>query len=145
MPDNTITSANSVVTFSVSGLYDSPQQLEGYAADKAWETDAVELAETMIGVDGKKSAGYTPQLVKQTFHLQADSLSKQFFIDIANATRQTRDTYRIDGTISLPSTGETFTCTNGTLTSFKPVPDAAKVLQPMDFAIVWESITPGLL
>ena len=33
----------------------------------------------------------------------------------------------------------------GVLKNFKPIPDAAKVLQPMDFVVVWESLKPTLL
>ena len=141
----TITSANSVFTISVPSLFPIPQQLQGYAAEKAWNTEGIELAETQMGVDGRMTSGYTPVPVKQTISLQADSPSKVIFNAIAAATRATRDVYYITGTISLPSTGESFTCNRGVLTNFKPVPDAAKVLQPMDFVITWESIDPTLL
>lgn len=145
MNDTTITSANSVFTISVAGLFPSPQQLQGYAAEKAWSTESVELAEVQMGVDGRMTSGFTPVPVKQTISLQADSPSKAIFNSIAAATRAARDIYYITGTISLPSTGESFTCNRGVLQNFKPVPDAAKVLQPMDFAITWESISPTLL
>jgi hypothetical protein len=145
MPDTTITSANSIFTITVPGLFPAPVQLQGYAADKAWNTDSVELAETQMGVDGRMTAGFTPVVVKQTISLQADSPSKVIFNAIAAATRSTRDVYYITGTISLPSTGEAFICLRGVLQNFKPVPDAGKVLQPMDFAITWESVNPTLL
>ena len=145
MNDTTITSANSIFTITVPGLFNSPQQLQGYAADKAWTTEGMQLAETQMGVDGRKTSGYTPVIIKQTVSLQADSPSKVIFNTIAAATIAARDTYNIEATISLPSTGESFTCHRGTLTNFKPVPDAAKVLQPMDFVLEWESVTPTLL
>ena len=145
MTDTTITSANSVFFISVPGLFPIPQKLEGYAAEKAWSTEGIQLAETQMGVDGRKTSGYTPVIVKQTISLQADSPSKIIFNSIAAATIAARDTYNIEGTISLPSTGEAFACHRGTLTNFKPVPDAAKVLQPMDFVIEWESIKPTIL
>jgi len=122
-----------------------PQQLKGYSAEKAWSTDNVDLAETQIGVDGRMTAGYTPNVVKQTISLQADSPSKQIFTSIARATKAARDIYYISGTIDLPSTGESFVCTRGVLQAVKPLPDAAKVLQPMEFMIVWESINPTLI
>lgn len=143
--DTTITSANSVFTISVLGLFPVPQQLKGYSAEKAWSTDNVDLAETQIGVDGRMTAGYTPNVVKQTISLQADSPSKQIFTSIARATKAARDIYYISGTIDLPSTGESFVCTRGVLQAVKPLPDAAKVLQPMEFMIVWESINPTLI
>lgn len=145
MSDTTITSANSVVTFTVPGLYPTGVQLQGYSAERAWNTDQVQLAETQMGVDGRQTAGYTPMPVKQTFSLQADSPSKAVLLAIANAMKAARDVFYITADISLPSTGEAFTCNRGVLTEFKPLPDAGKVLQPMDFVIVWQSIDPTLL
>lgn len=144
MSDTSITSANSVYTITVPGLFPVPQQLQGYAADRAWNTDSLELAEVQMGVDGRMTAGYTPNPVPQTISLQADSPSKAIFNAIANATRSGRDVFYISGTIDLPATGETFICTRGILRNFKPVPDAGKVLQAMEFTIVWESISPTL-
>lgn len=144
MADTTITSANSVFTISVAGLFPVPQQLQGYSAERAWESEAVELAEVQMGVDGRMTSGYTPNPVMQTISLQADSPSKQIFASIQNAMRATRDVYYITGTIDLPSTGESFICRRGVLRTSKPLPDAAKVLQPMSFQIVWESIDPTL-
>jgi enamine deaminase RidA (YjgF/YER057c/UK114 family) len=98
-----------------------------------------------MGVDGRMTSGYTPQPCTQTISLQADSPSKAIFQAIAQATQAKRDTFYISGTISLPSTGEVFIGTRGVLKNFKPIPDAAKVLQPMDFVVVWESLKPTLL
>jgi hypothetical protein len=97
-----------------------------------------------MGVDGRMTAGYTPNPVRQTISLQADSPSKQIFTAIANAMKAAREVFYISGTIDLPSTGESFVCTRGILQAVKPLPDAGKVLQPMDFMIVWESINPTL-
>lgn len=144
MADTTITSANSVFTISVPGLFPVPQQLQGYSAERAWNTDNVDLAEVQMGVDGRMTAGYTPNPVRQTISLQADSPSKGIFTSIARATKSSREVFYISGTIDLPSTGESFVCTRGILQAVKPLPDAGKVLQPMDFMIVWESINPTI-
>lgn len=145
MADTTITSANSVVTLSVAGLFPVPQQIQGYSADNMFTSDNIDLAETQMGVDGRMTAGYTPNSVPQTFHLQADSPSKEFFKSIFRAMQQAREVYYISGAIDLPSTGESFTCVRGILKNIKMLPDAGKVLQPMDFQIVWESVTPTLI
>lgn len=141
---SSITSANSVFTLTVPGLYPTPQQLQMYSTDRAWESGAVQLTESMMSVDGKKASGLVYNLVEQTVTLMANSPSKQVFIDIVNAQRAKRDIIPFNGTITLPSTGESFICTNGTLRSSKMLPDGAKVLQPMDFVIEWESIQPTL-
>src|SRR6202000_2283808 len=82
-----ITSANSVFAITVPGLFNTPVQLSGYATDKAWSTDAQELAETQMGVDGRLTGGMTPSPVNQTVTLQADSPSKAIFKAIASAMK----------------------------------------------------------
>jgi len=140
--NGTITSANSSFTITVPGLYNSPVQLQGYAADRAWESEGIEIGETPMGVDGHLSAGYTPQPVVQTIHLQADSPSIDLFDTIFNATKASREMYRLSGSITLPATGKAYSLTRGFLVNYKPLPDGAKTLQPVDFQIKWESINP---
>ena len=145
MDNSTITSANSVFTLVVAGLFPAPVQLKGYASDKAFTTEAVDLAEVQMGVDGRMTAGYVPNPVKQTITLQADSPSKDIFTAVIQAMKTAREVFYISGSISLPSTGESFTLTRGILTNAKQIPDAQKVLQPMDFVITWESVNRSLL
>ena len=145
MDNSTITSANSVFTLVVAGLFPAPVQLRGYASDKAFTTEAVDLAEVQMGVDGRMTAGFVPNPVKQTITLQADSPSKDIFTALIQAMKTAREVFYISGSIALPSTGESFTLTRGILTNAKQIPDAQKVLQPMDFQITWESVSRSLL
>jgi hypothetical protein len=140
MADTTITSANSVVTLSVAGLFPAPVQLQGYSTERAWQSDNQELAEVQMGVDGRMTAGFVPNPVRQTFALQADSPSKAIFKAIADAMKAARDVYYVTGSISLPSTGEAFSCVRGVLQNHKAIADAGKVLQAMDYTIVWQDI-----
>ncbi len=142
--NSSITSANSVFTVSVPGLFPVPQRLEGFSAERAWESNAIDFTESQMGVDGRKTSGFVFTIQPQKVSLQADSPSKQLFTSLVNAMRAARDVYYINGTIDLPSTGESFICTRGTLKNCKVIPDAGKVLQPMDFEIEWESIQPTL-
>lgn len=141
---STITSANSVVTITAAGLYSSPVQLSGYSADKAWGTDNLEIAETQIGVDGRMTAGWIFNTVKQTFSLQADSPSIQIFQSIWAAQAAVRDIYYLSATIEIPSTGERFVCNKGVLRQIKPIPDANRVLAAMEFLIEWASVQASL-
>ena len=145
MDNSTITSANSVLTLVVAGLFPAPVQLKGYASDKAFTTEAVDLAEVQMGVDGRMTAGFVPNPVKQTITLQADSPSKDIFTAVIQAMKTAREVFYISGSISLPSTGESFTLTRGILTNAKQIPDAQKVLQPVDYVITWESVNRSLL
>ena len=145
MDNSTITSANSVFTIVVAGLFPAPVQLRGYASDKAFTTEAVDLAEVQMGVDGRMTAGFVPNPVKQTITLQADSPSKDIFTAMIQAMKTAREVFYISGSIALPSTGESFTLTRGILTNVKQIPDAQKVLQPVDYVITWEQINRSLL
>ena len=145
MPDTTITSANSVFTIVVPGLFPAPVQLRGYSSDRAFTTEAVDLAEVQMGVDGRMTAGFVPNPVKQTITLQADSPSKDIFTALIQAMKTAREVYFVSGSIALPSTREVFTLTRGILTNAKQIPDAQKVLQPVDYVITWESVNRSLL
>ena len=145
MADTTITSANSVFTIVVAGLFPAPVQLQGYASDKAFTTEAIDLAEVQMGVDGRMTAGFIPNPTKQTVTLQADSPSKDIFTALIQAMKTAREVFYISGSIALPSTGESFTLTRGILTNAKQIPDAQKVLQPVEYVITWEQINRSLL
>ncbi len=145
MATKTITAANSVFMLSITGLYVTPQRLQGYSADAAFDTDAVEPAETMMGVDGKMSAGFVPTMTKQTITLQADSPSCAVFETWLAAMKSAREVLFANGTVSLPSVGRKYTMTKGVLSSYPAISGVRKVLQPRAFAITWEDISPAPL
>jgi len=145
MANTTITSANSILTMIVPGLFPVPVSIQGYSTDDAFMLDALDLAETVMGVDGRMSAGYVPKEVKLTVTLQADSASKDFFAILTQAVKTAREVFYMSATLSLPSTGEAFTFTRGILTSVEQLPSAKKMLQPQKFVITWESVNRAIL
>lgn len=145
MSDTTITSANSTFTITAASLFPTPVQLQGYASDKAFATEALELAEVQMGVDGRMTSGYVPNVVKQTISLQADSPSRSIFTTIIQTTKTLGEVFYLSGVISLPSTGEKFNLIRGILTTAKQIPDAQKVLQATDYIITWQSVNSSLI
>jgi hypothetical protein len=143
--NTTITSANSVVTITVPGLFPTPVQLFGYATEKAWDTAAVVLTETQIGVDGRKTAGLIFNPIKQTYSFQADSPSVAIFEQIYAAQLAARDVYYLFAVIDLPSTGESYICNKGTLEDYNAVASAGKVLNSREFSISWLNIQPTVM
>ena len=141
----TITSANSVFTIVVPGLFQAPVQMQGYAVDKAFAADALPLAETQMGVDGRMTGGYTPSITRMTVSLQADSPSRFIFTTMTQAIKTAREIFYITGEIVLPSTGEKYALTRGILVTTKQFPDAQKVLAPVDYVIDWESVNVSIL
>jgi len=138
----TITAANSVYMLSIAGLFPTPQQLQGYSADDAFSTDAVEPAEVVMGVDGRMSAGYIPRETPQTISLMPDSPSDQMFDAWLSAQKLIREIYFANGLITLTSIGRTYVLTRGVLTSIPPIVSAKKVLQARTFRITWETVAP---
>ena len=138
-----ITSANAVLTLAVATLFPSPQVLQQFSAEDIYTTDPQTIAETVMGVDGKLSAGYTPVPVTQQISLQADSASMDLFEQWSLNSLLNKTVYPAQGVIILQSIGKQWTMNNGVLTIYPTMPNAAKILQPRRFTIVWESVIPA--
>jgi len=141
----TITAANAIFTLSIPAVFPAPQQLQGYAADDAFSTEAVEPAEVMLGVDGIASAAYLPTLTKTIINLQADSPSLFIFDRWKGAQDAAQEIYLATGAIAMPSVGKTFALIAGTLTRIIQFPSVKKILQPSQFEITWQSVIPSIL
>jgi hypothetical protein len=137
----TITSANSTLAISITGLFQAPQNIKGYASDDAFTADALEMAEVVMGVDGHLSAGFVFSQVKQTITIMPDSPSIPFFDTWASAEKAVHEKYVANATAILPAVGKKYTMTNGYLTTVPVMPSVKKTLQPQVYVITWESVT----
>lgn len=135
-----ITSANSIIMFTIPGIFAIPQQLQGYSADDIFDTESIAPAETQMGLDGKLAAGWMPVATKQGFTLMADSPSVTLFEALYAAQNAEKDVFFIAGLITLPSVRKTYVMANGVMTGYSPMSDGKKVLQPRKFSITWESV-----
>ncbi|AQT05325.1 MULTISPECIES: phage tail fiber protein [Acetobacter] len=145
MSDYDITAANSVYTITVPGLYNTPITLENYAADRAFETEARELAETAMSIDGYLNAGWIPNPVTQTIALAASSESALIFEAIVMAQDARRGLYRMGAEIQIPAIGRKYTLVRGLLRSIVGVPTAGRVLEARHFEITWERVLPAAI
>lgn len=137
----TITSANAVYQLSISGLFDSPVTLQQWSADRAWETDAVDIAELQLSVDGILAAGFIPYLIPQSLMFMASSPSIAIFEQWAATEVANQEKLTATGIISIPSVNEKYTLTQGYLTSYVATPAAGKVLQPRTFRLTWAAVS----
>lgn len=137
---SSLTAANAVITIAVTGLFPTPQQLQGFSADNVYDMADQTITETSMGVDGILSGGMVFNPVEQTFVLQADSSSCELFERWAAAQRQIKDVYTANGFTILPSLGKKYTSTKGFLVTLPPLPAAARITQPRRFAIRWQSV-----
>lgn len=141
MARTTITSANSVLTLVCPLVFPVPQNIQGYAADDAFATEAVDAAQAIMGVDGQLSYGFTPFPLKVNISLQANSKSIDVFQTILQASQAVREAFSLDATIVYPSIERTFILTNGVLTRATPFSAAKKVLQPVQYEITFENVS----
>lgn len=141
----TLTSANSSFVISATQVFPAPQALQGYAADDAFTLDAIDMAEAVMGVDGKLSAGYTPNPVNVNISIQADSPSIDTFDLLIAATKTTREIVWLDAVVQLPGTGAKYVLTRGVLKNANQMPDAKKILQPQKYVIVFESVVKSVI
>lgn len=141
--NRTLTSANSVLTLAVSPIFPAPIRIQGFSTDDVTDMDAVTPKETMMGIDGRLSAGFVPVPITQNITLQADSPSVDFFEDWFTFEQQARETYFALGQLVLPSVGKVYAMTRGVLTGYAPIPAARKTLQPRRFSIIWERVSPA--
>lgn len=136
-----ITSANSEFTLTIPDVFDGPVVLQGYAVDDAFDTANVKPAEAKIGVDGRKSSGYTPYLTVMKIHLMADSPAIDIFDQWLGALAAARDDLPASqGSIWAPSLSKAWSCSNGTLTESSVVPNAKKLYEAQEYEITWELV-----
>ena len=138
-----ITSLNAKITFSIPDIFASGQLLQGFAADDIYDYDNLEVAETLMGVDGFLSAGLVKQAVVQNIALQADSPSCNIFDQLVAAQKSANDVIFCTCIVSLPSLKLQFAQGPGVLRSYTPISAGKRVLQPRRFTWVWQEVVPS--
>ena len=137
-----ITSANASLSFVVPGIFASGVFMQDFAVDEMFSAEAVDVCETMMGVDGILSAGWIPAIRKLEVTLMAGSPSATFFDAWAQQNDALKTVHFASGLLTLPAINTSYTLIQGVLKSYKPVPDAAKVLKPRKFGLEFQSIVP---
>lgn len=138
----TITAANAKFSITVPVLALGPFTLQGYSADAAFAVDPVDVAETVMGVDGIMTAGYVPFITPMTITLMADSDSKAFFDLWLGGQKAVKELAYASAVIDVASIGQSYILTKGALKRISQVPTAAKVLQPVSYSIDWGDVQP---
>lgn len=138
-----ITSANASIVLSIPALFSTPQTLQGFATDDVFDIPAIESVETLMGVDGVLSAGFVFKEIPLEITLQGDSASNAVFDRWWTQMVATLVSYAANGVIRLPGIQTKWNMTSGYLTSYKPAPQAKKILQPRRFQIRFNQIAPA--
>ena len=144
MAGKTITSANSIFTLAVDGLY-AGIRIQGYSADMAFDMEPQQVAETQMGVDANMSAGFVPQIYPMNVQLQADSDSIDVFDTIYRYSQARREIVWLTGTIEVPSTRKTYALSKGVLKNYSPISTHNRVQAPQRFTIDWGVVLASII
>lgn len=139
-----ITGANAAFILTIPSVFPAPQQLQNFAADDVFDTEPLESAEVLMGVDGKMSGGFVFVPVKQVIALQADSPSNSLFDAWWASQQVAKAIFEAQGVVILTDLGTKWVLVNGVLTTYPPIPNVKKLLQPRRFGITWESVSPAI-
>ena len=137
---SSLTAVNSTIMLSVTGVYPIPQQLQGFTADDVFDLDEIDVAETIMGIDGILSGGFIYVEKPWSVSLQANSPSCQIFDTWYNYQQSIGDIASASMQIALPGLGYKWAYSNGILKRYSPAPSVKKMVQPRKFTIVWNTI-----
>jgi hypothetical protein len=137
----TVTSANATFVITIPGVYSNGVTLSQWAADDMFTSDSLPTTEATMGVDGHLSMGWLPHPVKIKMKFAADSVSIDVFDAWFYQQNTNRDAIPASAVITMPGNGAQYTCFNGALSGYKPLPDAKKMLEPQEFEITFESMS----
>ncbi len=137
-----LTAANAVITIGVPGVFNTPQQLQGFAADDIFSSPAIEAGEGSMGVDGKYSVGYVFKEVAQEYSLQADSDSNAIFDQWYAFEQANLVKIACNGTTLIPAINTRWVMTRGFLMSYTPIVAAGKILKVRKHEIRWNLVAP---
>ena len=139
-----ITSANATFFLTIPGVYPAPVQLQGFGVDDAFAPDAVDIAETQVGVDGYGVGGFMPVPVPMTIRLLASSPSIVVFENWFEAMVLQNDVLAAIGVISQPSVNRKYVMPNGIFQRLISMAQARKILENREFRITWLPGGPGI-
>jgi len=140
-----LTAANAVIAISIQGLYPVPQNLVQFATDEVFDGPSLASAEVEMGVDGVLSGGFVYVKFPQKYTFRANSPSIAIFDNWWQAQQALTTILAANASIKLPALGKKWTLLNGFLTSYQPIPNAKKLLQPQVFEVSWQNViaAPG--
>ncbi len=135
-----ITSANAGFTLSVATLYTTPQTLNQFEVDDAFDSESVENGEVIKGVDNFITAAWKPTLPKINVTLMANSPANGIFDNWFQTEQQQQQKLLAQGVITLPGTGQQYNILNAYLFGFMHIPGVKNVLKGRKFVLICDDI-----
>lgn len=135
-----ITAADAVVVLSAPPIFPIGQLIEGFAPDDVFEVPSRRLAQVEMGVDDTMAMGFIYQVQPWNFTLQSGVPSIGFFDGVAAAGEAAGTVFLLQGEVTLPSSGQSWTLQNGVLVDYSPAPNVGQVQRPRKFGCVWQKV-----
>lgn len=137
-----LTVANAIIVLVVPGVFNTPQQLQGFAADDIFNSPAIEAGEGSMGVDGVYSAGFVFKEISQDYNLQADSPSNLVFDEWYAFEQANRIKIPINGLTILTGLDTKWVMSRGFLMSYTPIVSGGKIAKPRKHEVRWNLVAP---
>lgn len=134
-----ITSANATIRL-VCALFPAGLKFENFSVDSAASQELIQQLEARMGVDGYLSFGYTPNPKPISFHFQPNSPTVDRLDYLVQSQDLEKEAIICQIVIELKSLKKIVTLTNGACTNNKLLPNVVKVLDPMQYDFVFESV-----
>lgn len=125
-----ITSANAEAILTVGEIYPAGIILQMFGTDQSISMEAIDVAETRKGVDGKLVGGYVPVIYPVAITLEASSPSAAALSTVWQAMATNKRIYPCNLVCTVPSIGVVFSWTTGIMKNGAPFPSLQKVLSP---------------
>lgn len=138
-----ITSADAVFTLTVKTLFNAPVRLENWASNRAWEGQALRLADTRLSIDGKLNKGFVPSAYDMTLTFSPNSNTWDIFDVIATSSRQAETVYELNGELRLGGLGRKYTLISGCVIEMSAVPNGGELLEERSVHIRWQDVLPA--
>ena len=133
-----ITSANAKLILTCEELYPSGVELQMFSTNQSWNADALQVAETRMGIDGHMAAGYVPNIKTVTVQLEASSPSRHYMHTIEKAMIANQKIYKVSLTAIIPSIGEQVIWSEGVMQNASVTSTAARVMEPTSWTFHFE-------
>ncbi len=136
-----ITSANSKLRIVVPALFPGGFDVDDYAVDAMWSTEAVQNAEDAMSADGKYHAGYIFNPIAFTINLMPTSAAGALLDQWWSAERTAVAKFQCNAYLSVPALDSSFQMVNGIVYSWTPTPNGSRILQPRAATFRFENTT----
>jgi hypothetical protein len=143
---NSLSACSSTAVLLVKSLAPAGHTIQGEFLDNAYAISDVTNKELKMTLQGVIKGGWIPQMKEIVVTLLPNTPSWRFFNDWYQAEEASRSVLEAESLIiTLPSTSQVTTYTNGFIVTAKVMPDIKKILQEGSFKLTFGHVVTAAL